>query len=182
MNGARNTTTNVVSVNKQAIEHTIRVGELPAWGLSVCFSHKTRVIFQLGNIYTLNSYDVIGTELPSLFLFLLFQRKFFCLLSGVRRWFCSGDFFISSCRASPVCLAWFCSVIFSVPSYRASPVCLAWFCSGDLFIYFFLQGLSSVPGLQHLSSSHNHLPHVKEIDKCVLLHSLNLQANNLQQV
>ena len=147
MNCARNTTTNVVSVNKQAIEHTIRVGELPAWGLSVCFSHKTRVIFQLGNIYTLNSYDVIGTELPSLFLFLLFQRKFFCLLSGVRRWFCSGDFFISSCRASPVCLAWFCSVIFSVPSYRASPVCLAWFCSGDLFIYFFLQGLSSVPCL-----------------------------------
>ena len=45
-----------------------------------------------------------------------------------------------------------------------------------------LQGLCNLPRLQHLSCSHNHLPHVKEIDQCALLHSLDLRANNLQQV
>ena len=49
-------------------------------------------------------------------------------------------------------------------------------------LVFFLQGLSCLKNLQHLSLSHNHLARVNEIENCMLLQTLNLQANNLQEV
>ena len=45
-----------------------------------------------------------------------------------------------------------------------------------------LQGLSCLRNLQHLSLAHNHLARVNEIENCMLLQTLNLQGNNLQQV
>lgn len=52
----------------------------------------------------------------------------------------------------------------------------------NIIILFFLQGLSCLKNLQHLSLAHNHLARVNEIENCMLLQMLNLQANNLQEV
>ena len=51
-----------------------------------------------------------------------------------------------------------------------------------LCVLLFLQGLSCLKNLQHLSLSHNHLARVNDIENCMLLRTLNLQANNLQEV
>ena len=52
-----------------------------------------------------------------------------------------------------------------------------------LLVQFFPpQGLSCLTNLQHLSLAHNHLARVYDIDKAMLLQTLNLQANNLQEV
>ena len=51
-----------------------------------------------------------------------------------------------------------------------------------LLNFFPPQGLSCLTNLQHLSLAHNHLARVYDIDKAMLLQTLNLQANNLQEV
>ena len=46
----------------------------------------------------------------------------------------------------------------------------------------FSQGLSCLTNLQHLDLSNNHLARVTDIERCMLLQTFNLQANNLQEV
>ena len=46
----------------------------------------------------------------------------------------------------------------------------------------FSQGLSYLTNLQHLNLSNNHLARVTDIERCMLLQTFNLQANNLQEV